>query len=75
MLSEGLMPLGLEVTGDPPYAIVHVVSEAGVRRRLLEEYGVHVNVVGHDTWRVGLLGADARDDTARRVLGAIEKVL
>jgi (S)-ureidoglycine-glyoxylate aminotransferase len=75
MLGDGLLALGLEVSGDAPYAIVRVPGESQMRRRLLADYGVHVNVVGHDTWRVGLLGADARDDTARRVIGAIEKVV
>jgi aspartate aminotransferase-like enzyme len=41
----------------------------------LDEHGVHVSVVGHNMWRVGLLGADARADMARRVVGAIEKIL
>jgi (S)-ureidoglycine-glyoxylate aminotransferase len=75
MLNDGLVALGLEVSGDPPYVLVHVPDGVDVRQRLLEEYGVHVNLVGHEVWRVGLLGADAREDTARRVLGAIEKVL
>jgi (S)-ureidoglycine-glyoxylate aminotransferase len=75
MLHEGLAALGLEVSGDPPYCMVHVPDETDLRRRLLEEYGVHVNVIGPQTWRMGLLGADARPDNANRVLGAIAKVV
>jgi aspartate aminotransferase-like enzyme len=75
MLNDGLVALGLEVSGDPPYAIVHMPDEAGVRRRLLEEYGIHVNAVGSNTWRMGRLGADARSDTVLRVLTAMQKVV
>jgi (S)-ureidoglycine-glyoxylate aminotransferase len=75
MLKDGLTALGLQVTGDPPYCMVHIPEEADARRRLLDEHGVHVSVVGHNMWRVGLLGADARADMARRVVGAIEKIL
>jgi (S)-ureidoglycine-glyoxylate aminotransferase len=77
-LQQGLRTLGLEVTGDPPYAIVHLpeTSDASdMRRRLLEDFGVHVTRVAERAWRVGLLGADARHDAVQRVLTAIEKVL
>jgi (S)-ureidoglycine-glyoxylate aminotransferase len=78
ILRDGLQALGLEVTGDGPFAIVHLpenVDEVTARRRLLEQFGLHVTVVATQTWRIGLLGADARPDAAQRVLTAIEHVL
>jgi aspartate aminotransferase-like enzyme len=77
-LHQGLRALGLEVTGNPPYAILHLPETSDAsdkRRRLLEDFGVHVTRVAERAWRVGLLGADARHDAVRRVLTAIEKVL
>jgi aspartate aminotransferase-like enzyme len=73
-----LHALGLEVSGDPPYAIVRLparIDEPTVRRNLLEQFGVHVRLIAADTWRVGLLGADARLDAVLRVVAAIEYVL
>ena len=78
MLRDGLAALGLDVEGDAPFAIVHLpdhVAEAEVRRRLLEQFGVHLTLVAAHTWRIGLLGADARPDAALRVLTALEHVL
>jgi len=78
LLRARLEVLGLEVEGQPPYAIVQLpasVAEAEARRSLLEQFGVHVSLVGAQTWRIGLLGADARPDAANRVLAAIEHVL
>ena len=77
-LRDGLEAFGLQVTGDGPFAIVHFpeeVEEAKVRRRLLEQFSVHVSLINEKTWRIGLLGADARPDTAQRVLTALEHVL
>jgi aspartate aminotransferase-like enzyme len=78
MLRDGITALGLEVTGDGPYAIVHLPkhqNEAEPGRRLREEHGVHVTLIEKNTWRIGLLGADARPDAAQRVLSALEYVL
>jgi aspartate aminotransferase-like enzyme len=77
MLHAGLMALGLDVTADGPFGIVHLpenIDEVKARRRLLDQFGVHVTLVDRQTWRVGLLGADARPDAAERVLTAIEHV-
>jgi aspartate aminotransferase-like enzyme len=77
-LRDGLASLGLEITGDIPFSIVHLprhLHAADLRNRLLEEFGIYVTAVGPQAWRVGLLGADARPDAAQRVLTAIEKVL
>lgn len=78
MLRQGLEQLGLDVMGDPPYAVVRVpdtVAETAARRSLLEQFGVHVTLIAAHTWRIGLLGADARPDAAQRVITAIEHVL
>jgi aspartate aminotransferase-like enzyme len=78
MLREALVALDLDVQGDGPYAIVGMPDRtvaADARRRLREQFGVHVTLVANQTWRVGLLGADARPDAANRVLTAIEHVL
>jgi (S)-ureidoglycine---glyoxylate transaminase len=78
MLHHGLAGLGLEVTGEPPYAIVRIPAhqnEYELRHRLLDDFGVHVRLVGANTWRAGLLGADATPQAARRVITSIEKVL
>ncbi len=78
MLRDGLTASGLEVTGDGPYAIVHLsehLNEAEARRRLRGEHGVHVALIEKNTWRIGLLGADAQPDAAKRVLCALEHVL
>jgi aspartate aminotransferase-like enzyme len=78
MLREGITALGLGTSGDGPYAIVQFpehLNESEARRRLREEHGVHVTLVAPQTWRIGLLGADARPDAAQRVLTAFEHVL
>jgi (S)-ureidoglycine---glyoxylate transaminase len=75
-LRDGLRALGLRVSGDGPYAIVHLSNDrTRQRERLRDEYGVHVTQVAADTWRMGLLGADARPETLNQVLAALEKVL
>ncbi|MGI9146491.1 MAG: pyridoxal-phosphate-dependent aminotransferase family protein [Chloroflexota bacterium] len=77
-LRGGLEALGLEVSGDPPYAIIRLPAahdEARARRKLLQAFGVHLRCIALHTWSIGLLGADARPDAAMRVLGAVEHVL
>jgi (S)-ureidoglycine-glyoxylate aminotransferase len=74
----GLSALGLEVGGEPPYAIVTLpadLDEASARRQLLELFGVHVRLVAPRSWSIGLVGPDARLDAAMRVLGAVEHAL
>ena len=78
MLRLGLAGLGLDVDGEGPYAVVRLpdrVDEAEARKRLLDRFGVHVTPIAAHTWRVGLLGADARPDAAQRVLTAVQHVL
>jgi len=77
-LRDGLQRLDLDVQGEPPYSILHLpagVDEPAARRALLEQFGVYVTHVGTRTWRLGLLGADARPDAVNRVLAALEDIL
>jgi alanine-glyoxylate transaminase/serine-glyoxylate transaminase/serine-pyruvate transaminase len=77
-LRQGLDALGLDATGDPPYAIVHLPSdldESTAWRRLLDDFGVYVTRLGPRTWRLGLIGADARRDAVEQVLHGLESVL
>lgn len=75
LLRDGLGALGLQATGDLPYSILRIANEAERRQRLLEDFGIHVSHLGDDTWRLGLLGADARPDVVHRLLAALEKIL
>jgi (S)-ureidoglycine---glyoxylate transaminase len=77
-LREGLRMLGHEVSGDGPYAIVRMppdAEEGGLRQRLLQDFGIHVRPIDAHTWRIGLLGADARPETAQQVLLSLGKLL
>jgi (S)-ureidoglycine-glyoxylate aminotransferase len=72
-LRAGLAVLGLASTGDTPLAIVQVEDGERRRRQLLDEYGVYVDRGVDSTWRIGLLGADARMDACAMVLAALER--
>jgi aspartate aminotransferase-like enzyme len=77
-LRRGLDALGLDVGGTAPYAIVRLperAAEGRARRALLEQFGIHVTLVGEQTWRVGLLAADARPESAQRLLAALQHIL
>jgi (S)-ureidoglycine-glyoxylate aminotransferase len=77
-LRNGLRALGVEPYGDLPYSFVELpadVDEPVAWRTLLEDHGVHVTRVPPRTWRLGLLGADARPDAAHQVLNALSRVL
>jgi alanine-glyoxylate transaminase/serine-glyoxylate transaminase/serine-pyruvate transaminase len=77
-LRAGLEALGLACEGALPYSIVRMpttVDETAVRKELLARCGVHVARITPATWRVGLLGADARPEAAEYVLAALAKVL
>jgi (S)-ureidoglycine-glyoxylate aminotransferase len=78
LLYDGLVELGLEVEGDPPFAIVHLpetITDAKARRSLREKFGIQVTSIAAQTWRIGLVGADARPDAAHRVMISVEYVL
>ena len=74
-LRDGLTVLGLQPTGMAPYSILRIPNESEVKRRLRDDFGVEVTRLDDGSWRVGLLGADARPEVANRVLAAFEKVL
>jgi aspartate aminotransferase-like enzyme len=86
-LAAGLEALGLRLFGDPRHrtpmlALAEVpegVSEPRVRQRLLNDYAIEI-APGHGplygrVWRVGLMGYNARLESALTVLGALEAVL
>jgi aspartate aminotransferase-like enzyme len=78
LLRDGLRALGLTCDGALPYSIVQLpssIDETRARGQLRERFGVHVTQVGPRTWRLGLLGYDARPDAAEQLLGALQKVL
>jgi (S)-ureidoglycine-glyoxylate aminotransferase len=77
-LRRGLLGMGLEISGDLPYSVVHLApsaDEVRLRSRLRAEFGVSVTRLGAHMWRLGLLGADAQVENAARTLAAMEKVL
>jgi (S)-ureidoglycine---glyoxylate transaminase len=76
-LRAGLARLALEVSGDPPYAVVHLpthIDDESARKQLAKDFGVHVTRVAPRTWRLGLLGADARPEAVNVTLAALEKI-
>jgi alanine-glyoxylate transaminase/serine-glyoxylate transaminase/serine-pyruvate transaminase len=86
-LQQGLLALGLELLAEPwrqlaPLTAVRVpdgVDRAEVQRFLLREHGIEVGGgLGPDApsiWRIGLMGPNATEPTAERVLGALEAAL
>jgi aspartate aminotransferase-like enzyme len=77
-LRDGLQRLGLQPHGDAPYSFLEVppdIDEPTARKRLLEDFGVHVTRIAPRGWRLGLLGADARPDAVQQVLNAVARVL
>jgi (S)-ureidoglycine-glyoxylate aminotransferase len=77
-LRDGLTGLGLEPRGDLPYSVLDLpehVDPEQAWRTLLEQFGVYVTRLTPGTWRLGLLGADARPEAVERVLASLEKVL
>jgi aspartate aminotransferase-like enzyme len=78
VLRDGLERLGFEPYGDQPYAFVDLpptIDEPSAWKRLLEDFGVHVTRLPPRTWRLGLLGADARPEAAQQVLNALSRAL
>jgi alanine-glyoxylate transaminase / serine-glyoxylate transaminase / serine-pyruvate transaminase len=86
-LQAGARALGLELLAQPwrqlaPLTAVRVpegVDRAEVQRRMLDEHGIEVGGgLGPDApsiWRIGLMGPNANEETADRVLAALEEVL
>jgi alanine-glyoxylate transaminase/serine-glyoxylate transaminase/serine-pyruvate transaminase len=86
-LQQGIQALGLELLAEPhrqlaPLTAVLVpdgVDRAAMQSALLREHGIEVGGgLGPDApsiWRIGLMGHNANEETAERVLGAFEIVL
>ena len=87
LLHEGLEKMGLELFAQeghrlPELTTVRVpdgVDDAGVRRRLLERYGIEigggVGPLAGQVWRVGCMGNTARVRNVSLLLRALEEVL
>jgi aspartate aminotransferase-like enzyme len=77
-LQVGLRDLGLDVSGDQPYAIVNLPShldEAAARNALRDDYDISIASAGPHRWRIALLGPDATLSNARRVTLALQSVI
>jgi (S)-ureidoglycine-glyoxylate aminotransferase len=86
-LVAGLEALGLRLFGDPVHRAPHVavvqlpasIADGPVRQQLVADYGVEIGAgVGPlygRTWRIGLLGYNARLENALALLAALEHVL
>jgi len=89
-LIEGLRPLGFTPLVDAPYRLPMLTTlrlpdaitrrgEAAVRRSLLERYGIEVGgglgKLAGQTWRVGLMGENARLINVEALLFALRREL
>jgi alanine-glyoxylate transaminase/serine-glyoxylate transaminase/serine-pyruvate transaminase len=84
-LRSGLEALGLSYTPKRSLHTLNCVSipegadDAGVRRRLLDEYGIEIGaglgVMAGKAWRIGLMGHGATVRNVDLVLAALPKVL
>ncbi|HEX5493033.1 MAG TPA: alanine--glyoxylate aminotransferase family protein [Mycobacteriales bacterium] len=86
-LHKGLEELGLELFAEPDARLPELttvrvpdgVDSGTVRAELLDRYGIEIGAgVGPyaDTvWRIGLMGHNARPDTATLLLGALRELL
>jgi alanine-glyoxylate transaminase/serine-glyoxylate transaminase/serine-pyruvate transaminase len=87
LLQDGLEAMGLELFAEKGYRLPELttvrvpegVDSAGVRRELLERYGIEIGAgagqYAATVWRIGLMGHNARPDTALLVLAALQDVL
>lgn len=87
LLKEGLTKLGLELFGDPAnrlpmltcVMIPEGVDDAGVRNRLLREYGIEIvggfGPLKGKAWRVGLMGYSATERNVHYLLAALGEIL
>lgn len=83
----GVRGLGLEVFGDLGHKMNNVVAAYvpagvdgdGVRRALLEDYGIEVGTsfgpLHGKVWRIGTMGHNARKDAVLTTLASLEQVL
>jgi alanine-glyoxylate transaminase/serine-glyoxylate transaminase/serine-pyruvate transaminase len=89
-LLEGLAPLGFEPLVAPEHRLpmlsavrfperVAAAAEAGLRRQLLDKYGIEVGgglgPLAGRIWRIGLMGENARLTNVERLLCALRREL
>jgi aspartate aminotransferase-like enzyme len=77
MVHVGLRELGLDVSGESPYAIVRwadASQAADYQRRLRDAFGISVTRF-ESAWRIGLLGHDAQPRAANRLLASLAAML
>lgn len=91
-LQEGLQKMGLELFAQEGYRLPELTSvripvdrlpgdmdEAGVRRLLLDHYGIEIGgglgPVTGQIWRIGCMGHTARIRNVTLVLGALGEIL
>jgi alanine-glyoxylate transaminase / serine-glyoxylate transaminase / serine-pyruvate transaminase len=86
-LKKGLESMNLQIASQAGHQLWQLnavsvpegVDEAGVRKRLLEEFGIEVGAglgpLKGKIWRVGLMGENSRPDVVEKFLDALKKVL
>ena len=91
-LQEGLVKRGFELFADEDHRLPELTSvviptdrlpagldEAGVRHRLLSEYGIEIGgglgPVAGKVWRIGCMGHTARERNVTMLLGALDEIL
>jgi aspartate aminotransferase-like enzyme len=76
VLAAGFQRLHLHVRAEPPTFVLDVGPSApDVRRRLAQEFDVHVGTPTRQSLRIGLVGPNATEPAAMRLLTAIGHVL
>ena len=87
LLRDALENLGLELLVAPEYRLPQLnavkipegVDDAGVRRRLLEEFGLEIGAglgpLAGKVWRIGLMGHASTERNIELCVGALEAVL
>ena len=86
-LWDGLENLGLKLVIPREYRLPSLttvftpegIDEAGVRRRLLNEYNVEIagglGIFAGKVWRIGLMGYSSRRENITLLLGALKEIL
>ncbi len=87
LLKNGLANLGLEIASQPGHQLWQLnsitvpegVDEAGVRGRLLRDFGIEVGAglgpLKGKVWRIGLMGESSSADNVEIVLNALGQIL
>jgi len=88
LLKAGLLEQGFTYASDPEHSLpmLNLVNipegiddEAGMRRRLLEEFGLEIGgglgKLAGKCWRVGIMGHGAREENVQHILSVFAQVL